>query len=480
MTKQRVLITWKTIFWMTLLGLIGGTFAVFLQGMAFSAGWVLSLTAVLFTGLALGLLLIVPYLFHGGDWFHPFLVIFLSLFVGTFLRSLYFIFFAPDAMLGFSIIQAQTYLRKALFLTGFGILFLIIGYTIPLGRAIAKRIPAFDFEINRRRTGWLILLVGGFGILGFVLFLDSLGSVRIDWPYLSIPRKGGNNFYRVISRFTYLSAFLALMSTICFQRFRSLSLIFYSAAVLMTILTNTRSDLLGLIIVGGALIHYLRARISGRDLILILFGLVLLSTLMLGFREVRQTGEFQLTNVLSLQYLVKRTLASRDFADVTTFAHIIRWVNNQQELLFGETYFRTAVNFIPRGLWPDKPRSFGTYAFDIFYQDVLGESKTGVPTSILGELYWNFHLPGLLVGMLVFGIIIRIIYEFLIRNRGNPLVVLWYGWTLYYLFEQTRVYFSIAFTRYLYLLIPLILVSVLTAQVPAGKLQTGKQHAVTS
>jgi len=72
--------------------------------------------------------------------------------------------------------------------------------------------------------------------------------------------------------------------------------------------------------------------------------------------------------------------------------------------LGGETIAWFFESFIPRFLWAEKPDiSIGQVFNHEFH---LSESRfTFVPTTELGELYWNFGMPGAIVGMLIIGLI---------------------------------------------------------------------------
>lgn len=98
---------------------------------------------------------------------------------------------------------------------------------------------------------------------------------------------------------------------------------------------------------------------------------------------------------------------------VTSVAAILsdtgRWVDYR----YGETLILAPIGlFIPRFLWPDKPNigigwEFGntfrfTHAMDL---------ETEVSPSLLGEFYWNFSIPGVIVGMMFLGMGYRWYYQ---------------------------------------------------------------------
>lgn len=71
---------------------------------------------------------------------------------------------------------------------------------------------------------------------------------------------------------------------------------------------------------------------------------------------------------------------------------------------YGKTLFLFFETFIPRMFWADKPNNSIGQLFN--HEFHLSASKyTFVPTTQLGEMYWNFGMGGVIVGMMGIGII---------------------------------------------------------------------------
>jgi hypothetical protein len=68
----------------------------------------------------------------------------------------------------------------------------------------------------------------------------------------------------------------------------------------------------------------------------------------------------------------------------------------------GHTLWPLATVFIPRLIWPDKPGvETGRLVNKVFR--VSDQAETNISPSHLGELYWNFGWPGVLIGMAAIG-----------------------------------------------------------------------------
>jgi hypothetical protein len=76
--------------------------------------------------------------------------------------------------------------------------------------------------------------------------------------------------------------------------------------------------------------------------------------------------------------------------------------------LMGSSYAVALIAGIPRVLWSGKPDvAMGRY----FGQMFGGNAITSYAISMLGELYINFALPGIVLGMLIFGVLYRVLWN---------------------------------------------------------------------
>lgn len=98
---------------------------------------------------------------------------------------------------------------------------------------------------------------------------------------------------------------------------------------------------------------------------------------------------------------------------VTSVAAIVsdtgRWVDYR----YGETLILAPIAIlIPRILWPDKPNiSIGKEFGETFRLTNVMDRETEVAPSMVGELYWNFSIPGVVVGMCLLGMGYRWYYQ---------------------------------------------------------------------
>ncbi|MEQ1802921.1 MAG: hypothetical protein ABL989_13415 [Gammaproteobacteria bacterium] len=73
-------------------------------------------------------------------------------------------------------------------------------------------------------------------------------------------------------------------------------------------------------------------------------------------------------------------------------------------MLYGESLGYFFTSFVPRALWPNKPVTTTGQMFNRMF-GLSASRYTYVPTTQLGDLYWNFGWPAVIVGMLAMGFI---------------------------------------------------------------------------
>jgi hypothetical protein len=79
--------------------------------------------------------------------------------------------------------------------------------------------------------------------------------------------------------------------------------------------------------------------------------------------------------------------------------------NHGQKLQDGFTLMILPYSFVPRFWWPEKPDLSTGQLFNRTFHLSLSE-LTYIPSTQLGEFYWNFMLPGVILGMLIHGFVI--------------------------------------------------------------------------
>lgn len=122
-------------------------------------------------------------------------------------------------------------------------------------------------------------------------------------------------------------------------------------------------------------------------------------------------------------------------------------VPDQVGHLWGRSYASIPFIFVPSAVWPDKPKAVGKLNAELVYERPL----TGIPVGPVGEAYWNFSYPGPVLLFFLFGLALRWVRDFYVRNHGQPLVVSAFAMTLLlFAFGSNELY------NYVHGLVPLL------------------------
>jgi hypothetical protein len=113
----------------------------------------------------------------------------------------------------------------------------------------------------------------------------------------------------------------------------------------------------------------------------------------------RQTEDETGVAASSLQSLVQR-IDGKVYVDII----VAGTTSGRVQYLEGESIAWFFYSFIPRSMWREKPDISIGQVFNLRFN--LSESRfTFVPTTQLGELYWNFGMTGIVLGMLLIGVV---------------------------------------------------------------------------
>jgi len=123
----------------------------------------------------------------------------------------------------------------------------------------------------------------------------------------------------------------------------------------------------------------------------------------------------------------------------------------------GKTIAPLLVAPIPRILWPNKPEySVGLWVTEQYSHGL--ESHTA-PTQI-GEFYMNFGLWGVVLGLLLLGMTLRLMHELLMRNDSTAFALITALVFLYYLCTKFESAIAKQYGNILFAFVPLYLVHV--------------------
>lgn len=103
--------------------------------------------------------------------------------------------------------------------------------------------------------------------------------------------------------------------------------------------------------------------------------------------------------------IAQSVILNQNMADLTKTSHVINEVGGELEQKYGKTFLLWFLTPVPRSVWPEKP-IIQEYCLEVG-ADIYGMRFSGIPPGFVAEMYWNFRLPGVLIGGLLFGYFLR-------------------------------------------------------------------------
>ncbi|EMA06581.1 oligosaccharide repeat unit polymerase [Haloarcula vallismortis] len=346
-------------------------------------------------------------------WFAPVFAIVYGIGAARRLLNRDFVFQAD-----YIVTNPETAILKVLILATVGISMLLLGYYRPWGRILATRVPQFGRGWSSRRAWLAIIVTTALGLYGFWLLLPTLGA----GPRSHLAKGNSRLAFVLVNLLNVASILLladAMISAISFNDLTveirqpwklivTVPFILFNVRLLW--LLGGRGRAFSIFVVCAFLIHYLVYQFSLFQGIIIFFGVKIIPAWAADIMSAAVT-----LDVADLAYhlqnpLLFRESPTRPFNNVVV---LISGVPETQDFVYGETFLSAFFEVIP--LQPFRETNAVYNA--AFYPSIAGDY--GVPITMLGELYLNFWLPGVVIGLLLVGVIIRGSYEWLIVQKQS-------------------------------------------------------------
>lgn len=196
------------------------------------------------------------------------------------------------------------------------------------------------------------------------------------------------------------------------------------AALVLYKTFSNKTTIMSLLVIPVLAMWYARRRVPWKTLLLLLLLLIfivfpLYNTYRVTDIHLEHSKRLELTYRMvqdwdTEQYMTRSwgTFKAR-MAMINSVAVVVRDTPRWVPFAKGETIFMpTLTYFVPRVLWPDKPiQRTGREFADKFRVTGGLDASTTIASTVVGEMYWNFGLPGVLLGMALMGAMMRWIYR---------------------------------------------------------------------
>jgi len=367
-----------------------------------------------------------------------------------------FFYFLPVFVLGSSYLISGNYqpwyldfvpdprynIPLALAYVALGFAGLSVGFALPIGRRVgyvlSRHLPQWNWHPSDIIGPSLLLLLLGqaFGLITY--FQGSLG-----YQYNSDAVSTFGTFFYSLFSLYHLGAFLlwfavfrAYRST---ARYRAIIILLVGASLFTAVMGGGKGGLFSgtVAVIMAYLLAGRRVRLRrGMFISLILVVALLIGTIFgLEFRQ--QKNEQETVGLWEYLGIIGNTIQriarqdqSASISQATqavmqrsemlsTFAVIVGNYERLRPLeaqygLANDIWIYTWTAFIPRFLWPEKPLISDARALGALY---FGYGSNSFAITPMGDLLRNYGPIGILVGMAVLGVLLRIIYGALVENQ---------------------------------------------------------------
>lgn len=341
------------------------------------------------------------------------------------------------------------YLPVAVFLSALGLVFLVMIYYSPIVPALGGRLPLPPPASlqGSSRAFWFLLLCSGFLIALLSYSTGGLGAL-LSKGYGSSAELFGRGYLAVGFPWGFIASLFLLHRYALKARLRYILGfgILFTLMVFIQLVMGNRAQILTGALAALIFVHTAIRRFRWWEmLVLSILGFMGLN--LYGFLrsvEYRGIGDFLFKTREALVGLLESgrlkeslfyTVTTGEFVvPFETLPQMIRAVGGEISPLWGLSFVRAALFYIPSAVFPERPLPIANWYMQEFYGVGFGLNE-GRQFFILAEGYLNFGVAGVFVVMAIWGIFLGVLRELRMRARGDPGALLLYSVTLAFVFR---------------------------------------------
>lgn len=361
------------------------------------------------------------------DLFEPIVLAAIALFVMFVIRPSAHLFYGEMTYQGRSLERS---FNTALLIALVGVVALYCGYFMPVARTLARQLPSLPSAL---RGNSAIVFAGALMVIGMLLYAVYIGQVGgLDVARRLLSGRDPQTeilasqatVYFLYGQFLAIPAALLLLEAAATRR-RALAagLGALVACVSVMVVSGPRGDRMWLMLLGVSILvlQYMRKqrRPSARTVAVIgfatfAFGITFLADIRVSTARSASPSE------LFTQTARNPVRGWHDFVlggDTEMFSIVAltaERVPSSEPHKPGITLVSLATNWIPRSLYPDKPRTADEEIFAMLLPTYFAYARAGPAPSVFGGFYYDSGLPGVVAGSILVGILLRLLYEYLI------------------------------------------------------------------
>jgi hypothetical protein len=306
---------------------------------------------------------------------------------------------------------------EVLVFASIGLIAIYAGYYWRWSASLGSALPSFRPGWSSQRAWVAIVALLAIGIVGFLSLRPAIGT----GPRSHLA-KGGSKFAFIAVNFLNIASIIAIADVLIrwpADRWHP-SLRTVLKAVVATAIVAGNSLLLwqldgrgrafGTMIVAVFLFHYLFRRFSfpaGMGLFAIIKAIPSWAIALLTSIIALDFGGF--ASELASPYLFRAS----PYTSFNNIVVLLAGVPERLDFQGGTTFLSALFELVPAQPFLE--------THIVYNQAFLPDwgSRAGVPITLLGELYLNFGLVGVAIGLFVIGVVIRAVYEWLVSDQAT-------------------------------------------------------------
>lgn len=365
--------------------------------------------------------------------------IFYSSILGVFFRCLYIYFNLPnyneiDAV--FLLGHSKSFLLPATILIFVGSLMIVFGYLVTDKKLKLKNKIFTNHLWNEKRffkVSVFLMIISLFSLVIFIKLQGGLFSVESMSSYRGVSdtlsEASTHSYLRLLVSFSGLNMYLLTVWIILYKKRLFLSYFLLIISFLTFLFFNFYISQRGAIVFALIQLIAINYYLNGYKLpkFKMLIGILLALVIFQIMSAIRNFNEVDAKDVkFSIIKAIEPAVLTTNMIDISKTAHIINAIPEKINYQYGATLTTIFIAWIPREIWPEKPVTNvdNTIGINVFGATTYGSG--GVPPGIFAELYWNFWIPGVVLGCFLLGVFLKIIYQTFVNNIENPNIVLIY------------------------------------------------------
>lgn len=316
-----------------------------------------------------------------------------------------------------------------------GLLAFYIGYYCRLGPDIAHHVPLLGGEVSQRRVricAWTFIIIGAAGLWAY---MEASGGWREFW---SLPHGYGGKaelstayIYQLPELMVvgfFLILYDAMMGEVDMRAVGRIGVASIGGLGIYAILWSRRTLIAWTLLTTFILWSLRRGRYLSLASI-VLFGLTIFVSisLALAYRPYLHLGVNPADFAKAAPVETALEAISRPGDEFDSFLAIVSLYPDRINYDHFQIYARIFIHPIPRLVWPDKPPLFVSSWDDFLFQSGI---SWGASESVLGDLYIQLGLVGVIIGMFMSGVLWKFLFAYLQQAPSSGLMPLLYAVTL--------------------------------------------------